>query len=170
MNVIDAIKKRKSVRNFLKDPVENEKLLKILDAARLAPSAFNLQEWRFIVVRMNQTKEMLIKTAKVPAFIADAPVVLIACAKPESCTMHYGQPCYPVDVAIALDHITLAAVEYGLGSCWIGIYDEKKVKEILGIPENVRVIAVMPLGYPSDESTVDKKRFQLDQIVKYDYW
>lgn len=170
MNVIDAIKKRKSVRNFLKEPVENEKLLKILDAARLAPSAFNLQEWRFVVVRTNQTKEILIKKAKIPAFITDAPIVLIACAKPESCVMHYGQPCYPVNVAIALDHITLAAVEYGLGSCWIGIYDEEKVKEILGIPENVRVIAVMPIGYPSDESTVEKKRFQLDKIVKYDHW
>lgn len=84
--------------------------------------------------------------------------------------MRYGQPCYPVDVAIALDHITLAAVEYGLGSCWLCLYDEKKVKEILGIPKEIQVIAIMPLGYPADGSIVDKKRLPLDQIVKYDNW
>lgn len=84
--------------------------------------------------------------------------------------MRYGQPCYPVDVSIALDHITLVAVELGLGTCWIGAFDEKGVKEIIGVPEEIRVIALMLLGYPSDKSTVDKKRLVLDQIVKYEKW
>ena len=170
MNVIEAIRKRKSVRNFLDIPVENEKMAQILEAARLAPSAFNRQVWRFIIISKKKTKKKLIEIAKIPSFVEKAPVVLIACAKTDSCIMRYGQPCYPVDVAIALDHITLAAVDQGLGSCWIGKYDEKKVKEILGIPEEIRVIAVMPLGYHSDNLPIDKKRLPLDQIVKYDNW
>ena len=84
--------------------------------------------------------------------------------------MRYGQPCYPIDVAIALDHITLAAIEYGLGTCWISSFDENKVKEILKIPEEIRIIALMPLGYSSDPSIVNKQRLPIDQIVKYDTW
>lgn len=170
MNVIDAIKKRKSVRSFQDKPLENEKLLQILEAARMAPSAFNLQEWRFVIVRKKQTKEILIKQARVPHFIEQAPVVIIACAETGSCIMRYGQPCYPVDVAVSLDHIMLTAVENGLGSCWICTYDEKKVKEVLNIPQEIRVIAILPLGYPTDETIVEKKRLPLYKIVKYEKW
>lgn len=170
MNVIEAIKVRKSVRSYRDKPVENEKLSHILEAARLAPSAFNKQRWRFVIVRDSQTRGKLTETAKVPLFAGKAPVIIVACAKTDSCKLHDGQPCYPIDVAIALDHITLAAVEYGLGSCWISFFNENKVKEILGIPEEIRVISLLPLGYPSDPSIVDKKRLSLDQIVKYEKW
>ena len=161
---------RKSVRTFLDKPVENEKLIQILDAARLAPSAFNRQRWRFLIVRDIQTRAELIKRAKIPPFVGKAPIIIIACAKTDSCMMRYGQPCYPIDVAIALDHITLAAVEFGLGSCWISSFDENKVKQILKIPEEIRIIALMLLGYSSDPSIVDKQRLPIDQIVKYDTW
>ena len=170
MNVIDSIKMRKSVRTFLDKPVENEKLIQILDAARLAPSAFNRQRWRFLIVRDIQTRAELIKRAKIPPFVGKAPIIIVACAKTDSCMMRYGQPCYPIDVAIALDHITLAAVEFGLGSCWISSFDENKVKQILKIPEEIRIIALMLLGYSSDPSIVDKQRLPIDQIVKYDTW
>ena len=170
MNVIDAIKMRKSVRRFLNKPVENEKLQHILEAARLSPSAFNRQKWRFVIVRDRQTRGKLTEIAKIPSFVGKAPVIIIACAKTDSCIMCYGQPCYPIDVAIALDHITLAAVEYGLGSCWISSFDENKVKEILSIPKEIRIIALMPIGYSSDLSIVDKQRLPFDQIVKYDNW
>ena len=115
MNVIEAITYRKSVRHYLDKTVESKKILEIMKAARFAPSAFNKQRARFIIVRDGQTKKRLIENAKIPNFVAKAPVIIVACAKTDSCTMHYGQPCYPIDVAIALDHITLAAVEYGLG-------------------------------------------------------
>jgi len=170
MNVIDAIKTRKSVRAYLDKPVENEKLDTILKAARLAPSAVNLQEWRFVVVRDSDKRKKLVEAAKGQTFVGEAPVVLVACAETDNHVMTCGQLCYPIDVAIALDHITLAAVELGLGTCWIGKFDEKKVKEILGIPEEIRVVGLMPLGYPSDPSLVEKRRLPLEKIVKYERW
>jgi nitroreductase len=170
LDVTEAIKARKSVRKYLDKPIENEKLKLILEAARMAPSAFNKQRWRFIVVRDKQTRAKLKETAEVPLFAVMAPVIIVACAKTDSCTMHYGQPCYPIDVAIAVDHITLAAVEYGLGSCWVSMFNEIKIKEILNIPEEMRVIVLLILGYPSDPSMVDKKRLPLEQIAKYEKW
>jgi len=170
MNVIDAIKTRKSVRAYLDKPVENEKLDTILKAARFAPSAANLQEWRFVVVRDSDKRKKLVEAAKGQTFVGEAPVVLVACAETDNHVMTCGQLCYPIDVAIALDHITLAAVELGLGTCWIGKFDEKKVKEILGIPEEIRVVGLMPLGYPSDPSLVEKRRLPLEKIVKYERW
>ena len=170
LNVIEAITYRKSVRHYLDKTVESKKILEIMKAARLAPSAFNKQRARFIIVRDGQTKKRLIENAKIPNFVAKAPVIIVACAKTDSCTMHYGQPCYPIDVAIALDHITLAAVEYGLGSCWISVYDEKKVQEILQIPKEIRVISLMIVGYSADVSSITKKRLPIDEIVKYEKW
>ena len=170
MNVIDAIKTRKSVRAYLDRPVEDTKLSAVLEAARLAPSASNRQEWRFVIVREVETRKKLAYVAGNQEFIAEAPVVIVACAETDEHLMNCGQPCYPIDVAIALDHITLAAVELGLGTCWIGNFDERKVKEILGIPERVRVVELMPLGYPVDPSVVEKKRRPLSTIVKYEHW
>jgi nitroreductase len=170
LNVTEAIKARKSVRSYLDKPVENEKVTLILEAARLAPSAFNKQRWRFVVVRDKQTKAELTQIAQVPLFAGLAPVIIVACANADSCVMHYGQPCYPIDVAISLDHIMLSALEYDLGTCWVSMFDEIKVREILGIPEEIRVIALLSLGYPADPSGVDKRRLPLEQIVKYEKW
>jgi nitroreductase len=170
MNVLDAIKTRKSVRAYLDKPVEDEKLDTILKAARLAPSAANLQEWRFVVVRDSDKRKKLVEAAKGQTFVGEAPIVLVACAETDNHVMTCGQLCYPIDVAIALDHITLTAVELGLGTCWIGKFEEKKVKEILDIPEEIHVVELMPLGYPSDPSPVEKKRLPLEKIVKYEHW
>jgi len=79
-------------------------------------------------------------------------------------------PSYPLDVAIALDHISLAAVEVGLGTCWIGAFNEEEVKEILGIPKDVRVVELMPIGYPSFQTMKEKNRLPLEKIIKYDSW
>ena len=84
--------------------------------------------------------------------------------------MRCGQTCYPIDVANALDHITLAAVELGLGSCWIGAFDEEGVKEILDIPDEIRVVELMPIGYPSDLSLKEKQRLPFDSTIKYEHW
>lgn len=170
MDVFEAIRARKSVRSYLSKNVEDEKLLAILEAARLAPSAGNRQEWRFIIVRDREVRMRLSEAANRQSFIGEAPIVIVACAKDDGHIMSCGQPSYPIDVAIALDHISLAAVELGLGTCWIGAFKEKAVKEILGIPDDVRVVELMPLGYPVNRSTKDKSRFLLDKIVKYDHW
>ena len=170
MNVMDAIKTRKSVRAYIDRPVEEEKLNVILEAGRLAPSASNRQEWRFVIVRDMEKRKILAQVAGKQDFIAEAPVVIVACAETDGHLMPCGPSSYPIDVAIALDHMTLAAVESGLGTCWIGDFDERKVKEMLGIPENIRVVELMPLGYPVDPSAKEKKRFPLSTIVKYEHW
>jgi len=170
MNVMDAIKTRKSVRAYLDRPVEEEKLSVILEAGWFAPSASNRQDWRFVIVREVEKRKKLAQAAGSQDFIAEAAVVIVACAENDGHVMKCGQPCYPIDVAIALDHMTLAAVELGLGTCWIGHFDEEKVKEILGIPEKIRVVELMPLGYPIDPSAKEKKRFPLSTIVRYEHW
>ncbi|MEA5114459.1 MAG: nitroreductase family protein [Geobacteraceae bacterium] len=171
MDVMNAIKARKSVRAFLAQPVEEEKLDAVLQAARLAPSAANLQEWRFVIVCKPETRKKLAAVAGGQAFVAEAPVVIVACAETDGQAMRWGgPPCYQIDVAIALDHMSLAAVDLGLGSCWIGLFDDKKVKEILHIPADIRVLVLMLLGYPSDPSVNAKNRLPLDRIVKYEHW
>jgi nitroreductase len=170
MDVMDAIKTRKSVRAFLTRPVEDEKLDAVLEAARLAPSASNRQEWRFVIVREPETRKKLAAIAGGQAFVGEAPVLIVACAETDGHVMRCGQLSYPIDVAIALDHMSLVAVELGMGSCWIGLFDEKKVKEILHIPDAIRVVELMPLGYPADPAAIVKKRLPPDRIVKYDHW
>ena len=128
MDVIEAIKKRRSVRNYLDMPVEEEKLIAVLKAGRLAPSAGNRQEWRFVVVKDQQDRKKIAKAANEQSFVGEAPVVIVACAESDGHVMSCGQTSYPIDVAIALDHISLAAVELGLGTCWIGAFNEEKVK------------------------------------------
>ncbi len=170
MNVIDAIKTRKSVRAYLDKPVEEAKLSAILEAARLAPSASNRQEWRFVLVRDPATRRKIAEIAGSQEFIAEAPVVIVACAETDGRIMKCGQACYPIDVAIALDHITLATVELGLGTCWVGHFDEVAIKQLLGIPEAIRIIELMPLGYPVDPTPIEKNRFPMSTIVKYEHW
>jgi nitroreductase len=155
MDVMNAIKTRKSVRAYLDRPVEDDKLNAVLEAARLAPSASNRQEWRFVIVREPETRKKLAAVAGGQAFVGEAPLLIVACAETDGHVMRCGQPCYPIDVAIALDHMSLAAVELGLGSCWIGLFDEKKVREILQIPDEIRVVELMPLGYPSDPAAIN---------------
>ena len=170
MHVMDAIKTRKSVRSYLDKPVEDEKLKNILEGGRLAPSASNRQEWRYVIVRDRETRERIAEAANRQSFVGEAPVIIVACAETDDHIMSCGQPCYPIDVAISLDHMALVATELSLGTCWIGAFNEKKVKEILGIPEHIRVVALMPLGYPSNPSPIKKNRLLLDMIVKYDRW
>ena len=170
MDVLDAIKTRRSVRKYLDKPVEDEKLNVILEAGRLAPSASNRQEWRFVIVRDPTTRRRLAEAASSQTFVGQAPVVIVACAQTDGHVMRCGQLCYPIDVAIALDHMSLAATELGLGTCWIGAFNEQKVKEILGIPKEIRVVELMPLGYPSDSSVMRKSRLSLDRVVKFERW
>jgi len=169
MNVFEAIAARRSIRGYLDKPVEPEKLTRILDAARRAPSARNRQEWKFVVVREKETRQKLMAAARNQAFVGEAPVVIAACAVTTDAVMACGQLAYPIDVAIAVDHMTLAAVEEGLGTCWVGAFYEDQVKQILGIPPAVRVVQLLALGYP--KSIPDPKpRKSLSEIVCYERW
>ena len=118
MDVMEAIKKRYSVRSYQDHAVETDKLGSILEAARLAPSASNRQEWRFIVVQDKNIRQRLMQAAKDQAFVGQAPVVIACCAKTDSHVMTCGQQCYPIDVAIAIEHMALKATEEGLGTCY----------------------------------------------------
>ena len=102
--------------------------------------------------------------------IGEAPVVIVCCAETDGHVMACGQQCYPIDVAIAIDHLTLCAAAEGLGTCWIGAFDEGKVKVILNIPKQIRVVELLSLGYPRDPLPVKKSRFPLQKIVKYEQW
>ncbi|MCK5641759.1 MAG: nitroreductase family protein [Gammaproteobacteria bacterium] len=167
MNVSEAIKLRRSVRSYQEKEVEKEKLNKVLEAARLAPSASNRQEWKFIVVKDKETKEKLAIAASDQTFIAEAPIILVACATESQSIMLCGQPRYTVDVSIAMSFIILQARELGLGTCWIGAFEEPSVKEILGIPNHIRVVAITPLGYPAQDPPA-RPRKKLEQIVCFD--
>ena len=168
MDLMQAIRARRSIRSFLDRPVEEEKLLAILEAGRLAPSARNMQDWRFIVVKDADTRSRLAVAARDQQFVGQAPVVIAACGTSDL-VMTCGQPAYPIDVAIAVDHMTLAAASLGLGTCWIGAFYEDKVKEILGVPQEIRVVALLPLGYPAEE-TAPRPRKNLDDIVAWEHW
>lgn len=171
MNVIDAVKKRKSIRGYESKAVEDDKIKKILESARIAPSARNLQEWRFIIVRDQDTRKKLMVAAKNQVFVGKAPVVIVCCAETDGYVMSCGQQSYPIDVAIAIDHMSLVAVEEGLGTCWIGAFYEDQVKNILGIPEGIRVVSMLTLGYEKGGQTqVSKSRKSMDEIVRWEKW
>ena len=131
MDVYEAIANRKSVRSFKDKDVPEEIISRLLETARLAPSASNRQEWRFIVVRDQATRKQLSVAARDQKFVGEAPVVLACCAETDGHVMACGQTCYPIDVAIAIDHITLCATADGLGTCWIGAFDPIATREIL---------------------------------------
>jgi nitroreductase len=170
MDVFEAIAVRKSVRAFLDKPVGDDVLEKILDAARHAPSARNAQEWRFVVVSDRAVRERIASEAARQPFIGTAGILLACCAVTDGRLMRCGQAAYPIDVAIAMDHLSLAAAALGLGTCWIGSFDEDLVRTILGIDPGVRVVQLMPLGYPADPSRVPKSRLTLSEIVRRERW
>jgi len=170
MDVYEAIINRKSVRAFQDREVSEDSISRLLEAARLAPSASNRQEWRFIVVRNPATRKQLSQAAMGQEFVGEASVVLVCCAETDGHVMACGQLCYPIDVAIAIDHITLCAAADGLGTCWIGAFDEDEVKKIIVTPPEIRVVGLLPVGYPKDSSRTKKNRLPLKELVKYERW
>jgi nitroreductase len=170
MNVFEAIRTRKSVRAFRDEPVEQALLLEVMEAARAAPSARNDQEWRFVAVRERAVREQIAREAARQPFIGTAAVLLACCAETDGRIMRCGQPAYTVDVAIAMDHLSLAAAALGLGTCWIGSFDEELVKKILGIPPAVRVVELMPLGWPVDAAPAAKSRLSMEKILHSERW
>ena len=167
MDVLSAIQGRRSVRQYSSQPIEDIKLNKVLEAARLSPSASNRQSWKFVIVKDNETRANLAEAAGGQLFVGQAPVILVACGTDPDSIMMCGQHRYTVDLSIATAYMILEAYEQGLGTCWLGSFDENRVKEILGIPEGIRVVAMTPLGYPTD-SPAERPRKNLDEIVCYE--
>jgi nitroreductase len=170
MDVYEAISGRKSVRSFRDREIPEEVISRLFAAVRLAPSASNRQEWRFVAVRSPAVRRLLSGASMGQKQVGQAAMVLACCAETDGHVMTCGQACYPIDVAIAVDHLTLCATVEGLGTCWIGAFRENEVKEILGIPSPIRVVALLAIGYPEDPSPVEKNRLPLEAIVKYEKW
>jgi len=169
MEVMECIRARRSVRSYQAKQVEEEKLQQVLEAARLAPSASNRQEWKFIVVRDEAMRKELARAAHGQSFIAQAPVVIVACATSTEHVMPCGHPSHLVDLAIAIDHMTLAARELGLGTCWVGAFEQEEVKRLMGVPASATVVELLPLGYPTDWPG-PRPRKDLSEIVSYERW
>ena len=167
MELYEAIEKRYSVRAYEDRPVEQDKLDRILEAARLAPSGSNRQPWKFVVVRDAATRKKLVPACCDQAFVGQAPVVIAGVGSMPDRTMHCDVPGDPVDVAIAMEHIALAATAEGLGTCWIGAFHQDPVREVLGISKDAKVIEVMALGYPADRPKA-KSRKPVEEIVCYE--
>lgn len=169
MEILNEILTRCSVRAYSRRPVPADALRRVLDAARHAPSARNVQEWRFIVVTDPAIRSALVPAAAMQEFVGEAPVVIAGCGTNTDYVMRCGHPAYLIDVAIAMEHIALQAVREGLGTCWIGAFHESQVKQALEVPDEVRVVQLMTLGYPA-EAPRGHQRAPLEDIVYSEAW
>jgi nitroreductase len=161
----ELIKKRYSVRAYRSDPVEEEKLQQVLEAARLAPTAANRQPFQFIVLPTAGREAELLRIYDRKWFV-QAPLVICACGlEAQGWVRVDGKPYVDVDVAIAMDHLILAATDLGLGTCWIAAFDPTAAREVLGLPDGVEPVAFTPLGYPAGQPGM-KKRKDLSQLVR----
>jgi len=166
MNIYQTIEKRRSVRVYKEDPVSEKILNKILEAGRLAPSAHNSQEYKFVVVKDAEKRKKLAEAAD-QKFVGRAPIIIIALSLEPDHLLSSGVPAYALDLGIALDHMTLAAVEEGLATCWIGAFSQEKVKRVLNVPPELKVVALLPLGYP-DDAPSPKSRKSIEELVCYE--
>jgi nitroreductase len=154
MDFMDVVRKRVSIRKYKTDPVPEDVINQVLEAARLAPSGGNAQPCHFIIVKDPARKKML----DISDWALQAPVVIVGCTEASG----------PTDIAIAFEHLVLAAASFGLGTCWIGRWGaDDEIREALGIPANIRVLAVTPLGYPA-ESPAPRTRKPLSKIVHHE--
>jgi nitroreductase len=169
MEFFDVVRSRYSVRRYQAKQVEPDKLDRILEAARLAPSGSNRQPWKFVVVRDAAIRRELVAACNDQTFVGEAPVVIAGVGTMPDRVMRCQVPGDPVDLAIAMEHIALAATAEGLGSCWVGAFDQDRVRQVLGIPSTAKVIEVMALGYAADAPR-PKARKPMGEIVVYDRW
>jgi nitroreductase len=169
MDFLKLVETRRSVRAYQSKPVEQAKLTQVLEAARLAPTASNLQPFRLIVVH-TQGREAELRRMYDRDWFVQAPLVVCACGVPaEAWLREDGTRLHQVDVAIVMDHLILAATSLGLGTCWVAAFDVKAVRDILGIPNVVEPLVMTPLGYPADEPPTKIRRPTAD-LVRYEHW
>jgi nitroreductase len=173
MDIFQVFRDRRSIRKYKDTPVEREKIEQVLEAARLAPSWKNMQCWRFLVLTKPELKEAVLS-----AFpddnpgkkaIAMAPAVIVACGNPAESDVENGIDYFAVDVAIAFEHLCLAAHALGLGTCWMGWYDEALMRSKLNVPDGLKIVGITPLGYPDQEPKA-RPRKELGEIAFFDQW
>jgi len=176
MSVLDSIRMRRSIREYLSEEMPADVKGRLLESLRFAPSACNYQPWRFILIADAQRRKQVAEACEKQMWMADAPLIVAGCGVPQEAYKEmggYGNST-EIDVAIALDHLTLVAAEEGLGTCWIGAFDEKAVRQILGVPEDVRIVALTPVGYPADKGALktrmSKKRKEPSEIFADERW
>ena len=177
MNFLELVRTRRSVRGYLTKPVERGKIMRCLEAARLAPSACNSQPWKFIVVDDPELKNMIAKETfgkliSFNHFSLQAPVIVVVVLENANITASIGKivkqiPYSYIDAGIAIEHFCLQATEEGLGSCILGWFNEKPVKKILKIPEGKKVVALIALGYPEKNENPDKIRKPLEEMSSF---
>jgi nitroreductase len=167
----DVLRTRRSIRKYRTDSVPDEKIEKVLEAARIAPSADNRQPWDFVVIRGRQKiRELEEATYPGSEFVGQAPVVIVACANPETCgTRQDGVKYYMVDIGIAFQQLMLAAWELGLGTCWVVDFREDRLRKALSLPHQTIPIALTPLGYPDEKHGMTPRKRLLD-IVHNERW
>jgi nitroreductase len=184
METLEAIKTRRSVRRFSDQPVEPEKLQAVLEAVQQAPSWSNKQCWHLVVVQDKEVRNTISELSFVESFfatygyktnpaqkgLAQAPVVIVACADPHQSGDLRGEQYYMADMGIATQNLMMAAHDQGLGSVFVGVFDEEQLKKLLGIPANIRIVGLFPLGYPAGESKGGPPRKPLSEFVHYGTW
>jgi len=181
METIEAIESRRSIRRYQDTLVEKEKIDALLEAAIRAPSWVNKQCWRFVVVTDKDIiKKLTDANSMINSWLKDAPAVIVACADPKDSGHNNDLPYYMMDVSLAMENLVLAAADMGLGTCFLAAYDEGKVKKVLGIPDNVRVVTMTPLGYPDFRETLGDKlkniatrhgtRRPVKEVAHWDRW
>lgn len=184
METLEAIKSRRSIRKFSDQPVEPEKLQAVLEAVQQAPSWSNRQCWSLVVVQDQEARNRISELSFVESFfaaygyksnpaqkgLAQAPIVLVACADPQQSGDLRGEQYYMADLGIATQNLMLAAHDLGLGTVFVGVFDEEQLKELLGIPANIRIVGLFPLGYPATEAKGGPPRKPLSEFVHYGTW
>lgn len=177
MNFIELANKRSSVRSHSDKPVEKEKILRCVEAARLSPSACNSQPWHFVIVDDKELKDKIAKEtfmalSGMNKFTIDAPVMVILVIEKKNISSNIGsflknKDFSLIDIGIAAEHFCLQAAEEGLGTCMLGWFNEKVVKKLLSMPNSKHIGLLISLGYPKDENITDKKRKPLEDICSF---
>jgi len=171
MALSEAIKGRRSIRTFKNQNVPDKMIAKLIDAARWAPSAGNIQPWEFVIITKPTVKKKLAQAALNQTHVEEAPVVIVVCADEKRAAMGYGnrgRTLYCIqDTAAATQNLLLTAYSLGLGSCWIGAFNEDEAKEALNAPEGIRPLAIIPVGYPNETPPQRSRKF-INQIVHHE--
>jgi len=184
METLEAIRTRRSVRKFSSQPVEPEKLEKVLEAVQQAPSWSNLQCWSLVVISNQEVREKISELSFVESFfstygyktnpaqkaLAQAPIVIVACADSSKSGNLHEQPYYMADMGIATENLMLAAHDQGLGTVFVGVYEEEQIKTLLKIPAGIKIVGLFPLGYPAGELKNGPPRKSLNEFVHYEQW
>ncbi len=169
MDVNEVIKVRRSIRKYKIKRIEEAKILRVVEAGRLSPSASNKQPWHFIVITDSESRKKM-KQIYDRTWFYEAPTIIVVCVDPTIAAVRDGENFWKVDGAIAMQSMILQATEEGLGTCWIGAFNEAVVRKILEIPQHIRVLAMTPLGYPDEVKEKVTNRKKIEEILHKNKW